>query len=90
LAFVDQAVVMVDRPRNRLTFWLCRKQHPEPLIMVLQFIGFMMGSNNPTLTNQTSSAIISALLATYATFCLRFSLFLSARRTWKNYAVIRM
>ncbi len=54
------------------------------------FEGFMMGSNNPTLTNQTSSAIISALLATYATFCLRFSLFLSARRTWKNYAVIRM
>ncbi len=45
---------------------------PGPLIMVLQFVGFMTGWNNPAFANQTLSAIISGLLATYATFLPSF------------------
>ena len=41
---------------------------PGPLIMVLQFIGFMAAWNNPEGLNQTTSAIIGALVTTYATF----------------------
>jgi len=41
---------------------------PGPLIMVLQFIGFMAGWNHPGPIGQTSSAIAGALVATYATF----------------------
>jgi chromate transporter len=40
--------------------------------MVLQFVVFMTGWNNPSLVNQTYSAIISGLLATYATFLPSF------------------
>jgi chromate transporter len=40
--------------------------------MVLQFIGFMTGWNNPAFANQTFSAIISGLLVTYATFLPSF------------------
>ena len=41
---------------------------PGPLIMVLQFVGFMAGWNNPEAMSQTSSAVLGALLTTYATF----------------------
>ncbi len=41
---------------------------PGPLIMVLQFIGFMAGWNNPQAIGQSWSAIIGALVATYCTF----------------------
>jgi chromate transporter len=41
---------------------------PGPLIMVLQFIGFMAGWNNPQGLGQTTSAVIGALLTTYVTF----------------------
>lgn len=41
---------------------------PGPLIMVLQFIGFMAGWNNPGGMNQTVSAVTGALVTTYATF----------------------
>lgn len=41
---------------------------PGPLIMVLQFVGFMTGWNHPDGINQTSSAITGALVATYTTF----------------------
>lgn len=41
---------------------------PGPLIMVLQFIGFMAGWNNPEMMAQTPSAILGALIATYTTF----------------------
>ncbi|MBA3443143.1 MAG: chromate efflux transporter [Pyrinomonadaceae bacterium] len=41
---------------------------PGPLIMVLQFVGFMAGWNNPAGMNQTLSAVTSALVTTYATF----------------------
>ncbi len=45
---------------------------PGPLIMVLQFIGFMAGWNNPADSNQTFSAVLCALLTTFATFLPSF------------------
>lgn len=52
---------------------------PGPLIMVLQFIGFMAGWNNPQGMSQTWSAVTGALVATYCTFlpCF-FFIFLGA------------
>lgn len=52
---------------------------PGPLIMVLQFVGFMAGWNNPQGMNQTASAITGALATTYVTFlpCFLF-IFLGA------------
>lgn len=41
---------------------------PGPLIMVLQFVGFMAGWNNPGDMGQTASAIIGAIVTTYTTF----------------------
>jgi chromate transporter len=41
---------------------------PGPLIMVLQFIGFMAGWNNPQGQSQAMSAVLGALLTTYVTF----------------------
>ena len=41
---------------------------PGPLIMVLQFVGFMAGWNNPGNMSQTASAITGALVTTYVTF----------------------
>jgi chromate transporter len=49
---------------------------PGPLIMVLQFVGFMAAWNNPQGMNQTTSAITGALVTTYVTFlpCFLFIL----------------
>jgi chromate transporter len=41
---------------------------PGPLIMVLQFVGFMAGWNNPAHAARAWSATIGALITTYATF----------------------
>jgi chromate transporter len=41
---------------------------PGPLIMVLQFIGFMAGWNHAEGMSQTASAITGALVTTYTTF----------------------
>ena len=41
---------------------------PGPLIMVLQFVGFMAGWNNPGNLGRTASAITGALVTTYTTF----------------------
>jgi chromate transporter len=41
---------------------------PGPLIMVLQFVGFMAAWNNFEGMNQTASAITGALITTYVTF----------------------
>jgi len=41
---------------------------PGPLIMVLQFVGFMAGWNNPQDMGQAASAITGALITTYVTF----------------------
>ena len=52
---------------------------PGPLIMVLQFIGFMAGWNNPQGMSPTLSGVIGALVTTYTTFvpCFLF-IFLGA------------
>jgi chromate transporter len=52
---------------------------PGPLIMVLQFVGFMAGWNHPGGLPQTPAAVLAALLATWATFlpCFLF-IFLGA------------
>jgi len=52
---------------------------PGPLIMVLQFVGFMAAWNNPQGMSQTPSAVIGALVTTYVTFlpCFLF-IFLGA------------
>ncbi len=41
---------------------------PGPLIMVLQFVGFMAAWNNPGEMNRTASAVFGALITTYVTF----------------------
>ncbi|HEV2801873.1 MAG TPA: chromate transporter [Pyrinomonadaceae bacterium] len=42
---------------------------PGPLIMVLQFVGFMAGWNHPPAgLSQTTSAVVGALITTYTTF----------------------
>jgi chromate transporter len=41
---------------------------PGPLIMVLQFIGFMAAWNHPQGMSQTWSAIVGAIVTTYCTF----------------------
>lgn len=45
---------------------------PGPLIMVLQFVGFMAGWNNPQGLSQTTSAVVGALATTYVTFLPSF------------------
>jgi len=52
---------------------------PGPLIMVLQFVGFIAGWNNPEGMSPTASAVLGALVTTYATFlpCFLF-IFLGA------------
>jgi len=74
LAYVNQAVVSAGWLTSAQTVdgLALAETTPGPLIMVLQFIGFMTGWNNPTLANQTYSALISGLLATYATFLPSF------------------
>jgi chromate transporter len=74
LAYVNQAVVSAG--------WLTSAQAvdglalaettPGPLIIVLQFIGFMIGWNNPIFASQSLSAIFTALLTTYVTFLPSF------------------
>jgi chromate transporter len=41
---------------------------PGPLIMVLQFVGFIAAWNNPAGMDQTTSAVVGALITTYVTF----------------------
>lgn len=45
---------------------------PGPLIMVLQFVGFMAAWNNPQGMSQTASAVTGALITTYVTFLPSF------------------
>jgi chromate transporter len=80
LAYVTQA--LTADPYN----WLTRTQAvdglalaettPGPLIMVLQFVGFMAAWNNPAGLDQTASAVLGALITTYVTFlpCFLFIL----------------
>jgi len=80
LAYVNQAAIAAG--------WITAGQSvdglalaettPGPLIMVLQFIGFMTGWQNPGANNQTPHAIACALLVTFATFLPSFLFVLSA------------
>jgi len=74
LAYVNQAVVGAGwiTAAQAVDGLALAETTPGPLIMVLQFVGFMTGWNNPAFTNQTSSAVISGLLVTYATFLPSF------------------
>ena len=75
LAYVTQAAVVGYG-------WLSQSQAvdglalaettPGPLIMVLQFIGFMAGWNQPQGLTPTISAITGALVTTYTTFLPSF------------------
>ena len=72
LAYVTQA--LTTDPYN----WLTGQQAvdglalaettPGPLIMVLQFVGFIAAWNNPGGLDQTTSAVLGALVTTYVTF----------------------
>jgi chromate transport protein ChrA len=74
LAYVNQAVVAAG--------WITAAQSvdglalaettPGPLIMVLQFIGFMTGWNNAGPFDRTSFAVLCGLLTTYVTFLPSF------------------
>lgn len=74
LAYVNQAAVGAG--------WITAEQAvdglalaettPGPLIMVLQFIGFMVGWQNAGGYDQVSFAVICALLVTFATFLPSF------------------
>ncbi|MBI3246062.1 MAG: chromate efflux transporter [Deltaproteobacteria bacterium] len=45
---------------------------PGPLIMVLQFVGFIAGWNHAGTMNPTASGVLSALITTYTTFLPSF------------------
>jgi chromate transporter len=45
---------------------------PGPLVIVLQFMGFMAGWNQPGVLDQAASAVLAALLASWATFLPSF------------------
>ncbi|HMQ05182.1 MAG TPA: chromate efflux transporter [Pyrinomonadaceae bacterium] len=72
LAYVTQA--LTTDPYN----WMTRQQAvdglalaettPGPLIMVLQFVGFIAAWNHPGGMDQTTSAVLGALVTTYVTF----------------------
>ena len=77
LAYVTQAVTTAPynwiTPTQAVDGLALAETTPGPLIMVLQFIGFMAGWNNPADgMNQLTSGIIGALVATYTTFLPSF------------------
>lgn len=77
LAYVTQAVTTVPynwiTPVQAVDGLALAETTPGPLIMVLQFVGFMAGWNNPLPgMSQTESAILGALITTYTTFLPSF------------------
>jgi chromate transporter len=72
LAYVTQAAVGSYNwltPAQAVDGLALAETTPGPLIMVLQFVGFMAGWNHPPQgLDQTTSAIAGALVTTYATF----------------------
>jgi chromate transporter len=72
LAYVNQAMVNSYgwiTAAQAIDGFALAETTPGPLIMVLQFIGFMTGWNAG---GQTSLAVVCALLATFATFLPSF------------------
>ncbi len=74
LAYVNQAVVSAGwiTVAQSVDGLALAETTPGPLIMVLQFIGFMTGWNNAGAYNQTSFAVLCGILATYVTFLPSF------------------
>ncbi len=77
LAYVTQAVTSAPynwiTPAQAVDGLALAETTPGPLIMVLQFIGFMAGWNSPPDgMSQITSALIGALVATYTTFLPSF------------------
>ncbi len=77
LAYVTQAVTTAPynwvTPIQAVDGLALAETTPGPLIMVLQFIGFMAGWNNPADgLSPLASGIIGALIATYTTFLPSF------------------
>ena len=77
LAYVTQAVTTAPynwiTPAQSVDGLALAETTPGPLIMVLQFVGFMAGWNHPVVgMSQTASAIIGGLVATYVTFLPSF------------------
>jgi chromate transporter len=77
LAYVTQAVTASPynwiTPAQAVDGLALAETTPGPLIMVLQFVGFMAGWNNPTAgMSQAGSAILGALVTTYVTFLPSF------------------
>jgi chromate transporter len=72
LAYVTQAVTRAPfdwlLPAQAVDGLALAETTPGPLIMVLQFVGFMAAWNHPAEMNQTLSAVLGALLTTYVTF----------------------
>ena len=78
LVYVNQAAVESFgwiTTRQAIDGFALAETTPGPLIMVLQFVGFMAGWNNaPANFNQTFFAAACALLTTFATFLPSFLL----------------
>jgi chromate transporter len=73
LAYVTQAVTVEPynwlSPAQAVDGLALAETTPGPLIMVLQFVGFMAGWNNPPAgLSPTASGVVGALVTTYATF----------------------
>lgn len=77
LAYVTQAVTTAPynwiTPPQAVDGLALAETTPGPLIMVLQFIGFIAGWNNPPAgMSALASGVIGALVATYTTFLPSF------------------
>ncbi|MBC7928990.1 MAG: chromate transporter, partial [Rubrivivax sp.] len=73
LAYVTQTVTIAPfnwlSPAQAIDGLALAETTPGPLIMVLQFVGFMAGWNNPPAgLSPAASGVIGALVTTYATF----------------------
>jgi chromate transporter len=76
LAYVTQTVTAEPynwiTPAQAIDGLALAETTPGPLIMVLQFIGFMAGWNNPGSLGPLPSAVIGAMVTTYVTFLPSF------------------
>lgn len=74
LAYVNQAAVAAGwiTSAQAVDGLALAETTPGPLIMVLQFVGFMTGWQNPGEFDQTAFAIVCALFVTFATFLPSF------------------
>jgi chromate transporter len=79
LAYVVQQAVEVYgwlTPAETVAGLALAETTPGPLIIVLQFVGFMAGWNTPGAAGPATTATATALLATWATFLPSFVLIL--------------